>query len=103
MQTSKCLLTLIFPRDLEGKIVDLMLVYEDQTDGFICGEVSGHGANAVYATMGEKVRGLAKQMRLTTIVSEENANSLIADLKSELGQANIVYWMSPLISYGSFV
>lgn len=100
---NNCLLTLVFPRSLEDQIIDFMLTREEQTSGFICGQVSGHGANAIYASAGEKVRGLAKQMRLTTIISEEGAHALIADLKDTLGQANIVYWLLPMLAYGSFV
>ncbi len=103
MQTPDCLLTLVFPRSLEDQIIDFMLTHEAQTSGFICGAVSGHGANAVYASMGEKVRGRAQQMRLTAVIREADARALLADLKAKLGQANIVYWLSPLIAYGSFV
>ncbi len=103
MQTPDCLLTLVFPRGLEEQIIDFMLVHEAQTSGFICGAVSGHGANAVYASAGEKVRGMAQQMRLTAVIREADATALLADLKTKLGQANIVYWLSPLIAYGSFV
>jgi len=103
MQTPDCLLTLVFPRGLEEQIIDFMLVHEAQTSGFICGAVSGHGANAVYASAGEKVRGMAQQMRLTAVLGEADARALLADLKTKLGQANIVYWLSPLIAYGSFV
>ncbi len=70
MQTPDCLLTLVFPRALEDQIIDFMLTHEAQTSGFICGAVSGHGANAVYASTGEKVRGMAQQMRLTAVIRE---------------------------------
>lgn len=103
METRDCLLTLVFPKALEDQIIDFMLTRESQVAGFISGAVAGHGANAIYATAGERVRGLAKQMRLTTIISQADAETLLNDLKSALGQANIVYWLSPLIAYGSFV
>ncbi len=102
MQEPKYLLTLIFPRSLEGQIIDFILGHEGRTSGFICGAVSGYGANAVYAPAGEKVRGLVNQVRLTTIIGEAEANTLLVDLKAMLGQANIIYWLSPLAAYGSF-
>lgn len=103
MQKPDCLLTIVFPCSLESQIIDFMLEHEGQTLGFICSEVSGHGRNAVYATAREKVRGMAKQMRLTAIISEADAKNLLADLQKMFGQANIVHWLSPLISYGSFI
>jgi len=103
MHKPNCSLTILFPRALEEQIVDFMLTHDRMTAGFVSTPINGHGANAIYASAGEKVRGTARQMMLTAILSEDDATTLLADLKSELPQANIVYWLTPLIAFGSFV
>lgn len=101
MQTPNCCLTLVFPHSLQEKIVDFMLQHQSLTRGFICTQVNGHGPNAVYRTMAEQVRGTVREMQLQTALHEVDAKLVLDDLKKELADANVIYWLTPIISYGS--
>lgn len=101
MQTPNCCLMIVFPHSLYEKIVDFMLQHQSLTRGFVCVQVNGHGPNAVYQTMAEQVRGTVREMQLQTVLHEADAKIVLDDLKIELSNANITYWLTPLISYGS--
>ncbi len=103
MNSPNCCLTLIVPTALEEDMVDLLLEHEALTRGFITSEVEGHGRNVTYQSMAEKVRGRAHQVEMKIIMQHADAQILLRDIKQALPRANIVYYMTPVTEFGSFL
>jgi len=103
MKPKNCLLTLVFPRAIEEPLVALMLQRHDLATGFTTGEVEGHGRHTKLQSMAEQVRGRARRGQMKVVLNDEDARELIAFLKGELGNADIVYWIMPVLEFGSFL
>ncbi|MBI3343423.1 MAG: DUF3240 family protein [Gammaproteobacteria bacterium] len=96
-------LTLIVPKALEENILDLLLEHETLAGGFITSEVEGHGRNVTYQSMAEKVRGRAHRVEIQIIMHHADAQTLLRDIKQALPRTNIVYYMTPVTEFGSFL
>jgi hypothetical protein len=103
MKPRNCLLTLVFPRALEERVVSLVLRRGDLASGFSTSEVEGHGRNARLTGAVEKVRGRARRGQMKVVLNDVDAQELIAFLKAELARADIVYWLIPVTEFGSFL
>lgn len=103
MKLKNCLLTLVFPKAIEENMVGVMLKHHELASGFTTGEVEGHGRNTKLQSMAEQVRGRARRIQMKVVLSDEDAHCLIEHLKQELGNADIVYWLSPVSEFGSFL
>ena len=103
MNSPNCCLTLIVPTALEEDMVDLLLEHEALTRGFITSEVEGHGRNVTYQSSAEKVRGRTRQAEMKIIMYHADAQTLLRDIKQVLPRANIVYYMTPVTEFGSFL
>lgn len=103
MKSKNCLLTLVFPSTVEEHVVALMLRHHELATGFTTGEVEGHGRNAKLQSMAEQVRGRARRTQMKVVLNDEDASHLIEHLKQELGNADIVYWLMPVLEFGSFL
>lgn len=103
MKSKNCLLTLVFPSTIEEQIVALMLKHHELASGFTTGEVEGHGRNTKLQSMAEQVRGRARRTQMKVALDVEDARHLIGHLKQELGNADIVYWLMPVLEFGSFL
>ena len=103
MNSPDCCLTLIVPKALEENLVDLLLEHEALADGFTASGVEGHGRNVVYQSSAEQVRGRAHQVKMQIIMRHADAQTLLHDIKQALPRANIVYYVTPLAEFGSFL
>lgn len=95
-------LTLLFPKMLEDRVMDILVEHETFTSFTVC-EVDEMGRSADYQTALEKVRGRAHRVQVTIIMNKTDADQLIKDLKQALPRANIVYCMTLVTEFGSFL
>ncbi|MBZ0091253.1 MAG: DUF3240 family protein [Burkholderiales bacterium] len=102
MNPKNCCLTLVFPQSLEENIVDFLLGQATLASGFTTLRIEGHGRNDKLQSLLEQVRGRARRVQMNVVMNDEDAKSLLVSLRQELGNADIVYWISPIIEFGSF-
>ncbi|MCL4316152.1 MAG: DUF3240 family protein [Gammaproteobacteria bacterium] len=103
MNVSDCCLTLMVPKALEENLLDLLLEHDALAGGFITSEVEDHGRNVTYQSMAEKVRGRAHRVEIQIIMHHADAQTLLRDIKQVLPRTNIVYYMTPVTEFGSFL
>lgn len=103
MSSPDCCLTLIIPKALEENLIDLLLEHEALAGEFITGAVEGHGAHVTYQDNAERVRGRARRVQINVVLQRVQAQTLIDDLKRALPGADVVYWMTPISEFGSFI
>jgi hypothetical protein len=48
----------------------------------------------------EQVRGRSQRVQIVTVLNNEDAQELIAHLKHEEPNAEIAYWITPVIEFG---
>ncbi|MBY0577947.1 MAG: DUF3240 family protein [Burkholderiales bacterium] len=95
-----CCLTMIFQNALEEEITDFMLAHETAKKGFHSSRIDGHSHDVRLATMKEKVRGRAQKTRMDIILGEEEAQSLLLDVKAAFPDIRLTFWISPVNAFG---
>jgi len=94
------LLTLIMPNDVAQHVEDLLLSRPDLVPGFTANSAEGHGSVVPLVEPAEQVSGHAPRTVIRTVGPEADKREMLALIKQELPQANIFYWLVPVIDKG---
>ena len=94
------LLTLVMPEDVAQHVEDLLLGRPDLIAGFTATHVDGHGSAVRLVEARELVRGHAPRIQIQTVGSEEAMRAALALIRHELPQANVFYWLLPVLESG---
>lgn len=95
------LLTLIAPASLGESVADLLLEAPELVSGFTSSAAAGHGARLHFDAASERVRGRGRRTRFELVLDREGAAALLARLRATLGEANIYYWICPMLECGN--
>ena len=95
------LLTLIAPASLGENVADLLLEAPEFVSGFTSSAASGHGAGLRFEAVSERVRGRGRRTRFELVLGRANAAALLAQLRATLGDANVYYWICPMLECGN--
>lgn len=94
------LLSLTMPVDVSQHVEDLLLSRPDIVRGFTAAHVDGHGSVVRLVEAAELVRGHAPRVQIQTVGEEADMRAALAMIKSKLPQANVFYWLLPVIELG---
>ncbi len=94
------LLSLTMPNDVAQHVEDLLLSRPDLVRGFTASIAEGHGAVVPLVEAAELVSGHSPRTQIRTVGSEESMRAVLALIKAELPQANVFYWLVPVIEVG---
>lgn len=96
----KLLLSMMVADDVAQAIEDLLLSRRDLVSGFSTSAANGHGANVALTEDAQLVAGHAPRTHFRSIGEEHEMRALLAAIKAALPQANIYYWLTPVIEAG---
>jgi hypothetical protein len=102
MKARDCCLILMLPKMLEETIVGHLLEHPEWVSSFSASDVAGHGAAVVAHSAAELVRGATRRVRVQVVMNREDAAALIADLRGRVVNAEVVYWVIPVLEFGRF-
>lgn len=94
------LLSLTMPNDVAQHVEDLLLSRPDLVRGFTASIAEGHGSVVPLVEAAELVSGHSPRTQIRTVGSEESMRAVLALIKAELPQANVFYWLVPVIEVG---
>jgi len=94
------LLSLTMPNDVAQHVEDLLLSRPDLVRGFTASIAEGHGSVVPLVEAAELVSGHSPRTQIRTVGSEESMRAVLALIKAELPQANVFYWLVPVIEMG---
>ena len=94
------LLSLTMPNDVAQHVEDLLLSRPDLVIGFTASIAEGHGSVVQLVEPGELVAGHSPRTQIRTVGPEEKMRAVLALIKRELPQANVFYWLVPVIEMG---
>lgn len=94
------LLTLVMPEDVAQHVEDLLLGRPDLIAGFTATHVDGHGSVVRLVEARELVRGHSPRIQIQSAGAEESMRAALALIKQQLPQANLFYWLQPVIELG---
>lgn len=95
-------LKLILPSALEEQVIDHLLRHPESVGPFLAYRADGHGRPGSIASSGEKVRGRTERVVVEILLDAGRAPDLVAHLKAELPNADIAWWISPVLASGDF-
>ncbi|MCO5100818.1 MAG: DUF3240 family protein [Burkholderiaceae bacterium] len=95
------LLTLVAPASLGESVADLLLEAPEFVSGFTSSAASGHGARLRFEAVSERVRGRGRRTRFELVLGRGDATALLARLRASLGDANVYYWICPMLECGN--
>lgn len=91
------LLTLIAPLALEDHLVALLLTI---ADGFTVHRADGHGREVALVGANENVRGRGERVCIRLALHADAVQPLLGELRAALPDANVFYWLTPLLDCG---
>jgi len=95
-------LKLILPRALEARILDRLMQHPQWVGPFTTQRVEGHGDPEGIASAREQVRGRAERVQIEILMDARHVAELLQDLRSEFPSREVIWWLSPVGSSGSF-
>lgn len=94
------LLSLTLTDDVAQHVEDLLLSRPDLVRGFTTSRAYGHGTAVELVEAAELVSGRSPRTQIRTVGSEEEMRALLALVKASLPDANMFYWLVPVIEMG---
>lgn len=94
------LLSLIMPDDVAQHVEDLLLSRPDLVPGFTVSTAEGHGSVIPLVEDAELVAGHAPRTVIRTVGPEVDKRQVLALIKQKLPNANVFYWLVPVIDQG---
>lgn len=101
MSNQEYLVTLNAPQNIEGAIVDCLLMLESE-HGFSSFPVNAHHHKNAGLTLKEQVTGRQREIRFQIYVPDDGLEQLLMQLKQEFSGSGIHYWIIPVIKNGFF-
>lgn len=94
-------LTLVFPDELEGAVLDALgAVAPDQPYTLL--HAAGHGRDFAEASTRERVRGQVGRRVLWLVGAPAALDALIAALRVRIHSRDLVWWTVPVRAFGDF-
>jgi hypothetical protein len=100
MKALDCCLTLVCHKSLEERMVDHLLEHPEWVSGFSVSPIQGHSQKEKLPSILEQVRGRSQRIEIRTVMNHEDAQELIAHLKTQEPNREIAYWLMPVLEFG---
>ena len=100
MHEMNCCLTFVCHRSLEERLVDHLLAHPEWVSGFSLTRIEGGSQKEALPSMLEQVRGRSQRVQIATVMALADARELVEHLKRAEANAEIAYWMTPVIEFG---
>lgn len=94
-------LTLVLPKGLEARILDMLLQHPAWVGPFNTHRVEGHGDPEGIASPREQVRGRAERVRIEILMDACHVAELLQELQSALPSPEVAWWLSPVLDSGA--
>ncbi len=103
MKPLDCCLTLVCHKSMEERLVDHLLEHPEWASGFSVSQIEGHSQKENLPSVLERVRGRSQRIEIRCVMNREDAQALIAHLKTAERNPEIAYWITPVIEFGRLI
>ena len=90
-----------WPRSFAQELFDYLSEQRDLVSGFTASDAAGHGPTVRLHTAAEQVKGHADEVLVRTILEKQDAERLLARLKTAFAGTELVYWIMPVMEFGA--
>ena len=103
MKEMNCCLTLVCHHSVEERLVDHLLEHPEWVRGFTMLKMEGGSQKEILSSMIEQVRGRSQRVSFQSVMNLDDAHALVAHLKREESNAEMSYWITPVIEFGRLI
>lgn len=96
-------LTILVPRDLEDALLATVLDMQPAVPGFTTTHVSGHGERFDATRVQEQVRGRVDRTMMWLVLPSEAVERLLATLREQMPNPDVIWWVEPVEAMGRLV
>jgi hypothetical protein len=96
----EAMLTLAIPGALEGDVLDFLLLRPELAPGFSVVDAQGMGQGATLHTTLEQVQGRCRRKLVQVVGTVDGLKTLVAALAAELRNAEVAWWLTPVLAFG---
>jgi hypothetical protein len=101
MNPPSVILTLVAPRVLEEKLMQMLLTHEVAGDaGLSVSEIIAYGRNLHFKTVAEQVSGRVRQIEVRMVLSGDHAQQIVEQLKAEMPGQHVVWRIASIMATG---
>ncbi|MGB5147725.1 MAG: DUF3240 family protein [Porticoccaceae bacterium] len=94
-------LTLVFPDELEGAVLDALGAIAPEQPYTLL-HATGHGRDFAHASSRERVRGQVGRRALWLVAPAASIEPLLAALREHIHSCDLVWWTLPVHAIGDF-
>ena len=94
-------LALLGVPEIEEKLLDQLLLHPS-VSAFVSQRAAYHGGHPASFDASEQVLGRADAVLVQALMSGDDAQALISDLKRVFTGAGLRYWLTPVLAEGEF-
>lgn len=95
-------LHLILPNAFKEQVLDELLQHPDWVGPFTTHRVEGHGDPDSIASPAEQVRGRAERVSIEILMDTTHVEALLGRLRTDLPSRESIWWLTPVLAFGSF-
>lgn len=95
-----CCLNLVCHKSLEERMIDHLLEHPQWVSGFTVDAVDGHSVDEHLPSMLEQVRGRSQRVEIRCVMNRDDAQELLEYLRKQEHNADIAYWVTPVLEFG---
>lgn len=96
MDQSLCKLTIVYPADVEDRIVEVMLSADPPLSGFTTFAGEGHGLEFGSASVSERVRGRIRRGVLMVVLPRARLAGVLERIAQEAPVPRLMHWVEPV-------
>ena len=93
-------LSLAAPLHLEEELVEQFLERPEWASGFTLLKAEGYSRHHETRSVHELVRGRTQRTLVQIVLEADNAQALLAHLKTRFPKRDVAYWLEPVIEFG---
>jgi Protein of unknown function (DUF3240) len=100
MTTPLVCLTLVANREIRDELIDHLAEQPKLVSGFTASAAEGHGPTVPLHSAAEQVKGRADRVLIRIILDDAAAAQVIARMEQAFAGSHLVYWTTPVLSFG---
>jgi hypothetical protein len=93
-------LSLAAPMHLEDELVEQFLEFSEWASGFTLFKAEGYSRHHERLSVPELVRGRTQRILVQIVLDADNAQALLAHLKTRFPKRDVAWWLEPVIEFG---
>ena len=100
MKMARVCLTLLANREIRDELIEHLSEQPELVPGFTASDAEGHGPTVRLHSAAEQVKGRADRVLIRIILDDAAAAQVITRIEQAFAGSHLIYWTTPVLSFG---